>query len=198
VISPESIRGGAWWGGRHGIAQTYAGLGNRKKAKEFFAKITTKPKQKIKKNSTQKQEKQDSVKKKKEIANWIKSDYAEMVKICRDRGLPVIIQTFPNNSYDEMGIGINHALREIAKEENVPLVDQEELFIEYIEKENLQRSDFFEFPYPNNCFITKESALGKTVMIPCKFEGHCNSQGYRLMAENIYRKIIEKGLLENK
>ena len=121
-----------------------------------------------------------------------------MIRICRERGLPVIIQTFPNNSYDEIGIGTNHALREIAIEENVPLVDQEELFIEYIEKKNLQRSDFFEFPYPDNYFITKKSAFGKIIMIPRKFEGHCNSRGYHLMAENIYHKIIEEGLVEDK
>lgn len=116
-----------------------------------------------------------------DIRNWIKEDFKEMVEVCRSEGIEVIMQTFPNNAYDKYDLGINRAIREAASDLGVPFVDHELLFEEYFIEKAEDRNSYFEFP-GNDGYQTGE--------------GHCNAAGYHLMAENIYKKIIDEDLIK--
>lgn len=174
-IDPSGVTRAAWYGGYVTISHAYNRLGMYEKAKEYADKASGA----IDSVASNRREK-SMMYAHQDIRAWIKSDFTEMVAICRSQDIPVIMQTFPNDGYDKFGIGINQAIRETAQELGVPFVDQQELFIEYFEDKDLDRSKYFEFPSTDRYHVTGE--------------GHCNEMGYRLMAQNLYNKIREEGI----
>jgi lysophospholipase L1-like esterase len=67
---------------------------------------------------------------------------------------------------------INDILRDVAVRFKIPLVDNEKIFKE-----------------------TKDQGTGDNEGYFVA-DGHCNSQGYKLIAVNVYNKIIEAGILD--
>jgi lysophospholipase L1-like esterase len=66
----------------------------------------------------------------------------------------------------------NNAAREISQEYNIALVDNERFFEEEAKHTDIEQ------------FFTSD--------------GHCNEYGYRIIAENTYRELIERKLLPGK
>ncbi|MDD5128140.1 MAG: hypothetical protein PHO40_00605 [Candidatus Omnitrophica bacterium] len=104
------------------------------------------------------------------ISSWVESDISEMVRIIRDRGIKIILQNYPLCPISQDCQYYNDAIGEVAVRLGVPLVDNGKIF-----KEVIDRGGKFE-----DYFIS---------------DGHCNSGGYRLMAANVYNKIIEEKIL---
>jgi hypothetical protein len=101
---------------------------------------------------------------------WVESDIAESIKIIRRRGIKVILQNYPLCPISSDRKFYNDAIDDVAARLHVPLVNNERIFQEVINK-----GGKFE-----DYFIA---------------DGHCNSRGYQLMATNVYNKILEEGIL---
>ncbi len=174
-IEPESAARGAWYGGYMTLSVCYERSGEKEKAEEA-RKLANKmgDVHRIAQALVPELRAED-------FRNWIIADFREMVTLCKEKGIEVIMQTFPNNAYDKYNIGVNRAIREAALELGVPFVDHERLFTEYFIREGKDRDGYFEFP-GNDGYQTGE--------------GHCNELGYRLMAENIYNVMEEREVLE--
>lgn len=103
------------------------------------------------------------------LTEVIKYDLKEIIKISKNRGVAIILQTYPRNWY----FLFNNATREISREYNIALVDNERIFEEEAKHIDIERF-----------FVS---------------DGHCNAEGYRIIAENIYKALIEhKFLSDNK
>ncbi len=100
-----------------------------------------------------------------EVNQWVESDIKEIVRIARQKGIKVILQDYPN-VFPE-----NKLLRKIAVELGVPFVENERVFQARIAN-GAAHTDLFEFG-----------------------GGHCNANGYGLMAMNVYNKIMEERIL---
>ncbi|MDD5115937.1 MAG: tetratricopeptide repeat protein [Candidatus Omnitrophica bacterium] len=104
------------------------------------------------------------------ISAWVESDIEEAVRICRDRGVKIILQDYGLCPISSDCKFYNDAIRNVALHLQVPLVDNEKIFQEIMDKGGK----------PEDYFIA---------------DGHCNSNGYRLMAVNVYDKIIEEKII---
>ena len=105
---------------------------------------------------------------------WITHDIEEMIRRAQERGIKVILQSYP--SYDGVGKGGNYEyfsglLRGVAKKMAVLFVDHEQIF-EGIFLKGKNRDDYFEAA-----------------------KVHCNEKGYGVMAENIYNCIIAHNVI---
>ncbi|MBD3379548.1 MAG: tetratricopeptide repeat protein [Candidatus Omnitrophica bacterium] len=172
-VDPDSAVKGVWHGGYLTMAISYERTGQEEKARE--ARQLSREMRDVQRMALSRVPELTAA----DFRDWIKSDFREMVKVCRAKGVEVVMQTFPNDAYDKYSLGINRAIREAALELGVPFVDQERLFREYFIEEGVSRDDYFEFPGADG-YQTGE--------------GHCNERGYRLMAENIYSVIEEREL----
>ncbi len=101
------------------------------------------------------------------VRRWIRSDLGEFVEICRREKVKLVLQNYP------VFHAINGILREVAKEYDVPLVDQESTFQEL----------WNQGERPKDYFV---------------FDNHCNGRGYGIMARNVTAKILELKLLSGK
>lgn len=99
------------------------------------------------------------------LTEIIKYDLKEIIKISKNRKVAIILQTYPRNWY----FLFNNAIREISREYNIVLVDNERIFEEEAKHIDIER--FF---------------------VP---DGHCNAKGYGIIAENTYKTLIEHKLL---
>jgi lysophospholipase L1-like esterase len=103
-----------------------------------------------------------------ETAQSISSDIEKMHSLCKDKGIVMILQDYPDSTGS---IDINPLLREIARKHRITFVDNRLIFSKL---------------YTDN--KTKEEYLA--------YDGaHPNAKGYAIIAKNIYNKIIEEGLL---
>ncbi|MFC1514900.1 tetratricopeptide repeat protein [Candidatus Omnitrophota bacterium] len=105
---------------------------------------------------------------KKIISEWAESDLKTIIKICQAQGVKIILQTYPRNNE------VNEAIRNVAKECSVPLVDNYESFSELWDK-GYDLGDYFELPDGS---------------------GHCNAKGYGVMAMNVYDAIVEEKIFD--
>ena len=99
-----------------------------------------------------------------DLAGWRKFDLEEIVKIARAKHVPIFLQTYPNANYPE--------INRVAQEWSVPLVDHFQVFNDMWKTGKVDRYDFFE----------NKTGWG----------GHCNARGYGVMAENIFKKLVEE------
>jgi lysophospholipase L1-like esterase len=103
-----------------------------------------------------------------EIYNWIESDIREIIRAIQNKRIKVLLQNYPPSINNETTIYFNKfLLPEIAREFNIPFVDNNEIFHEIMDKDTMRRVFF----------------IG---------DGHCNARGYGVMAMNVFRKIKEE------
>lgn len=100
-----------------------------------------------------------------EIRRWFESDIKEIVRIAREGDVKIILQNYPFASDGFRGF-VNSALPRLAEELNVPFQDTAKTFQDRI-RQGARHEDYF---------------------AP---DGHCNSQGYELMAGSIFDKLAE-------
>ena len=174
-VDPSVLRKSKLYGGYITLSDAYKKVGDHKKAVEYANKDES---------SMDWREKKSRLHPHRDIREWVKADFKEMVEICRLQGIPVIMQTYPSDAYSEHIISINQAIREAANELGVAFVDQQELFIEFSDSSGVNSDDYFELPASVRSYIVGG--------------GHCNRKGYRLMAENLYDKIQEEEIFTAK
>lgn len=103
------------------------------------------------------------------LKEWIQDDIGEMIGMCDDRDVRVMLLNYPS---EIEGIDVNGILREAARKRSVPFVDNAALFDDMFSKKKLQRKDFF---------------------AP---DGHCNAKGYGVMAMNVYDAMSRHGYVK--
>lgn len=91
----------------------------------------------------------------------------EMIKICQDSNIRIIFQNFPRYY-----VILNKYLEDIAKEYNIPLVDNYSIFANLFRKNGVERY-----------------LIG---------DGHCTPEGYKIIAQNVYTMLQEENLLGKK
>ena len=109
------------------------------------------------------------------IKSWAESDIIEMIRIIRSKNIKIVLQTYPYRIKSHgipFGQEINDIIRDVAVRFKIPLVDQEKIFQE-----------------------TKDQGTGDNEGYFVA-DGHCNNRGYKLMAVNVYNKIVEAGILD--
>ncbi len=98
------------------------------------------------------------------IHEWIISDLEKMVALCRQHGTIPILQNYPFEPE------VNHLFRRLAEQEDIPFVDQQQIFMPY----------------------TVNGVRNPDVFVP---DGHPNTKGYKMMAENIFRLLQRKKMV---
>jgi len=109
-----------------------------------------------------------------EISRWAESDVIEIVKIIQSKNIRIILQNYPVSTKFQAG-AIDDILRNVAMRFNIPFVDNNNLFKKIIAAEGEKVDEEYFVP-----------------------DGHCNSRGYKIMANNVYNKIVEKEMFERK
>ncbi len=94
------------------------------------------------------------------IYDWIRADVEKMINLSLKYGAKPILQNYPAEH------SIEFVYRNAAKERNLPFVDHQTTFAEFV-KEGVHSPEYF---------------------IP---DGHPNTKGYHLMAENL-RKVVQE------
>lgn len=92
-------------------------------------------------------------------------DLREITRFINEKGIRLILQSYPQES----PWYANKVVRKIANEYSAPFVDNEKIFKERLKY--LDRATFF------------------------VSDGHCNAQGYGIIAENIYNALVKYKLL---
>ena len=107
------------------------------------------------------------------MKSWVESDIIEMIRIIRKRNIKIILQTYPYRikTHGYRLTELTDILHDVAVRFKIPLVDNEKIFQEIKGKGATDNEEYF------------------------VADGHCNSRGYKLMAVNVYNKIIEAGML---
>jgi len=96
----------------------------------------------------------------KERSKILASDLSKLIKIARENDIKLILMTYPKKE------SFNDVIRNLAIKYNIAIVDNELVFREKPDKEELFNLD-----------------------------GHCNGRGYGVIAENVYSKLLETGVL---
>jgi len=102
-----------------------------------------------------------------EIKKWVKQDLKKIIKICRENRVKLILQNYP--VYTE----VNSLLKQIAKEENIIFIDN----------------------YRSFRILLKQGGNGRKYL--SADEKHCNADGYRIIAGNVYNRILKEKLIKN-
>jgi len=99
---------------------------------------------------------------------WVKSDIKKIIRLCQEEEIKIILQNYPYlQGKTFYDPRVNEVINGIAEECSLPLVDNCRIFNELPNKEGYFISD-----------------------------GHCNYRGYRVMAQNVYDKIIEEKIFD--
>jgi tetratricopeptide (TPR) repeat protein len=102
----------------------------------------------------------------KEITNWIANDIEEVIKICIEKEIKIILQSYPIRQR------ASFVLEQIAGKHSLPFVDNYSILQKMILANGDNMSDYF------------------------VLDGHCNSRGYGIIVENIYDKMKETKLID--
>lgn len=104
-----------------------------------------------------------------QINHWVKTDLTEIVNICRNNGVSVVLMCYPFLHKSSLSYPVNEVIRSVAREYDVILLDNEAIF-------DTIKTD------RNTYFIS---------------DGHCSSKGYSLMSNSLYKLIVSNGLLKS-
>jgi len=96
--------------------------------------------------------------------NAVKKDLRKIIKYIRIRGAMPILLTYPQYATD-FTVGVNNAIRSVATENKVIIVDIGKTFFE------IKDNDLRQF---NKLFM---------------LDGHCTEYGYKIIAQELYRRI---------
>lgn len=150
-----------FWRGYSSLSGVYLGLGRYDQAIDFFKNLEKK--EPALKDFCKMFEKKLSMDK--EIKQWVTQDMENIVKICKENDIAIILQNYP---LDKRSVSIS---KEIADKLHVPFVDHYAVFDELLMQEGYSYSNYF----------TRDR--------------HCNAKGYAIMAKNIYEKIKEEKII---
>jgi len=100
---------------------------------------------------------------KKNYVEYLKNDFADMVMFLYDKRTPVILQTYLCNDEGSSYRLANDAIVDFGNMDHVPVVR-------------------------NDGYIKNNGYMRDDLLIP---DGHPNAKGYRIMAENTYRSIVD-------
>lgn len=100
-----------------------------------------------------------------EITRWVQSDIHEIIRIIRKNNIKMILQNYPEKEKAIFGL-INSILLSTAKDLKVPFVDNALVF-QKMQDSGVKIKDYF------------------------ALDNHCNAKGYKVMAKNVYDKILE-------
>jgi len=109
-----------------------------------------------------------------EISRWAESDIIEIVKIIQSRNIKIILQNYPASTKFHAG-KIDGILKNVAVRFNIPFVNNNWMFKKMI--------------------AAQGAKIDTEYFVP---DGHCNGRGYKVMATNVYNKIIEERMLKSK
>jgi len=98
------------------------------------------------------------------IQRWVASDLDTMVKTTQARGIPVMLQSYPQDT------GMNAVIAQVAARRGLLFVNRQTAF-----------QDLHDQGVPDLALFTAD--------------GHCNRDGYTLMAKNLAETLVSKGLL---
>lgn len=101
------------------------------------------------------------------LLDWLSHDFGKIIGVCRKKGIPVLMQNYPVKD-KSLAHYMPQRYDEIAGKNLVALVDN----------------------YP---VFKKLTAEGRKLFNTDPF-GHCNAEGYGVMAENVAAAIIEAGI----
>ncbi|HNQ67676.1 MAG TPA: SGNH/GDSL hydrolase family protein [Bacteroidales bacterium] len=104
----------------------------------------------------------------KKINNWVKNDLEDIIIRCHEKGIKVILMTYPFKSDKPFYWPVNDIIRELSVLYDIKLIDNFEIFID-IEKDN------------------------ETYYVS---DGHCNDRGYRVISNEIYKLLKTEKLLK--
>ncbi len=96
-----------------------------------------------------------------EVHQWIEADIEQILELCRQFNARAVLQNYPFEP------GINHIYKRVAKRHNVPFVNHQSTFENYI-KDGVRSEEYF---------------------VP---DGHPNARGYHMMAENLWMILKDK------
>ncbi|MCX5657299.1 MAG: tetratricopeptide repeat protein [Candidatus Omnitrophica bacterium] len=106
----------------------------------------------------------------KEQSTWISLDTENIIQICKNNGIKIILVNYSRD--DDPGNAIaNSILEKIALEHSIPFVNNYKVFQELFSKGEIKHDYFVR-------------------------DGHPNAKGYALMARNIYNVIIEQKMFD--
>ncbi|MFA5199748.1 MAG: hypothetical protein WC442_02415 [Candidatus Omnitrophota bacterium] len=110
-----------------------------------------------------------------QIYSWLDSDFKEIIKIIQNKKIRLIMQNFAPTEHMTEGREANLFnslyLPGVAAKFNLPFVDNNSIFQAILKSADSDRNDIF----------TKE--------------GHCNMNGYKIMARNVFEKIQEEKVI---
>ncbi|MBL7196781.1 MAG: tetratricopeptide repeat protein [Candidatus Omnitrophica bacterium] len=158
------------------LAQIYKRLGRYKLAKgEFEAIIAINPghllaylelEQIFEKKLNEKEKSKYELNIQNQLKNLLRYDLTKVVEFSKGNNIKVILLTYPHANNY-----IRTTIKEIAENFSIPIVDNFSLFAERIKKG--ETGIHFIPPY-----------------------GHCNAVGYKIMAEEIYKTLINEGIVK--
>jgi lysophospholipase L1-like esterase len=95
----------------------------------------------------------------------LRYNLGNIVRAVRARGVPVLVMNYPRPFWE------NAIIEKEAAALGIPLVDNGSVFKEHL------RAD---------------GSCDPRLFVP---DGHCTGEGYRIMAENVYRELIRQGYI---
>ncbi|MDD3859409.1 MAG: SGNH/GDSL hydrolase family protein [Bacteroidales bacterium] len=104
----------------------------------------------------------------KKINNWIKSDLEDIIIKCQEKGIKVVLMTYPFKYEKPLFWPVNGVIKELSVLYNIKLIDNFEIFKE-IETDN------------ESYYVS---------------DGHCNDRGYSLISNEIFKLLKAERLLK--
>lgn len=104
------------------------------------------------------------------IDRWVEADLLKVIDLCARSGVQLVLMNYPMRSHAGISYTSNAVLRNIAKQHNIPFVDNEMLFDTITQNRN-------------SYFIS---------------DGHCSDKGYHLMAMNLLYVLQQHKLIDSK
>lgn len=103
----------------------------------------------------------------KKIGHWVANDIEKIIETCNQNGVKLILMNYPILHKTTLFYSVNQILSDIATKHNLPFVDNTQIF-DTIATNRL------------SYFIS---------------DGHCSDKGYKLMARNIFKTMLDNNML---
>lgn len=104
----------------------------------------------------------------KKINIWVKNDLEDIILRCREKGIKIILMTYPFKYEEPLYWPVNDIIRELSVLYNIKLIDNFEIF-------------------------KKNNSDTETLYVS---DGHCNNKGYELMSKEVFNVLKKEKLLK--
>lgn len=101
------------------------------------------------------------------INRWVEEDLEEIIVTCRQKGIRLIIMTYPFKYQNPLYAPVNQILIDLSKKYHISIVDNFSIF----DKISVDKDSYF------------------------VADGHCSDKGYKLIAENLFKLIKSEKML---